>query len=121
MNKKSPLRYGSHAYNVARKKEVIKQEAQLNYRDKLKVYLSFTIKELEEMNHPIHAIVKKHFPEAQDSMTLDDIRFVKFFDKLLREGSIKMMELSFKLDGSMSELTNEPDYDEIDEATKGVK
>ena len=30
-------------------------------------------------------------------------------------------ELSYKLDGSMSDLTNEPDFDEIDIATEGIK
>ena len=37
---------------------------------------------------------------------------------MFREGSIKTLELSYKLDGSMSDLTNDPDFDEIDSATE---
>lgn len=36
-------------------------------------------------------------------------------------GSSKAIELSYKLDGSMSDLAVEPDYDAINDATKGVK
>ena len=29
------------------------------------------------------------------------------------ESSMKALELTYRLDGSMSDLTNEPDYDEV--------
>lgn len=115
------MRVGSHKWLVERKKETLRQEAALSYRDKLKVYLTFTLEELKEMKHPLYDIVKKTFPNLPETATLDDARFVKFFDKLFRESSTKVMEMSFKLDGSMSDLTNDPDYAEVEEAMKGVK
>lgn len=121
MSKKKPVRYGSHQYNLERKKEVIKAEARLNHRDKLKIYLSYTIGELKEMNHPLYDIIHKAFPTLHENATIDDARLTKLFDKMFREGSIKTLELSYKLDGSMSDLTNDPDFDEIDSATEGIK
>lgn len=121
MSNKKPVRYGSHSYYVERKKEVIKQEARLSHRDKLKIYLSYTLEELKEMNHPLYDIVHKAFPELHEKATIDDARLTKLFDKMFREGSIKTLELSYKLDGSMSDLVNDPDFDEIDEATEGIK
>lgn len=121
MSKKKPVRYGSHQYNLERKKEVIKAEAMLNHRDKLKIYLSYTIGELKEMNHPLYDIIHKAFPTLHENSTIDDARITKLFDKMFREGSIKTLELSYKLDGSMSDLTNDPDFDEIDSATEGIK
>ena len=118
---KKPIRYGSHEYMIARNKEVIKNEAMLNHKDRLRVYLSFNVSELKEMNHPLYAVIKKAFPDIQDDATLDDVRITKLFENMIALGSSKAIELSYKLDGSMSDLAVEPDYDAISEATEGVK
>lgn len=115
------MRYGSHKYMVAKKKEMLKAEAALSYRERLRILLTFSMEELKEMKHPIYDIVMKHFPNLPEQATLDDARFIKFFDKMFRESSTKVLEMSFKLDGSMSDLVNDPNYHEIEEATKGVK
>ena len=121
MSKKAPMRFGSYEYQVARKKEQVKQNAMLNYKDRLKVYLSFTIGELESANHPLAKIVLKHYPEISKFATLDDVRVIKMFDNMLTLSSSKALELSYKLDGSMSDLTNEPDYEIIEAETEGIK
>lgn len=120
-NKPNSYRMGSHEYMVERRKEVIKQEAQMSYRDHLKVYLSFSLKELKQMKSPIYDIVKNAFPSMDENTTLYDARVTKLFDKIFRESSMKALELTFKLDGSMSDLTNEPNYDEVTENTGGIK
>jgi len=121
MSKKKSMRYGSHQYYVEKKKALIKEEAKLSYRDKVKVYLSFTLEELEAMDHPLYEIIKKEYPKFPKNATLDEARMTKMFEKIIKEGSNKTLELSYKLDGSMSDLTNEPDFDEIDIATEGIK
>ena len=52
MAKKKPARFGTHEYMKMKKQEVIKQEAEMNYKDQLKIYLSFNVKELKEMGSP---------------------------------------------------------------------
>jgi aminoglycoside phosphotransferase family enzyme len=121
MSKKKSIRYGSFDYMLEKKREIIKQEAQLNYKDKLKVYLNFDIKELKEMNHPIYNIIKRSYPDIDETLKLDDVRITKLFDNMISLGSTKALELSYKLDGSMSDLTPEPDYDLISEETEGIK
>lgn len=118
---KKQIRYGSHEYMMERNREVIRTEAQLNHKDRLRVYLSFKVDELKEMKHPLYGIIKKAFPEIQDDATLDDVRITKLFENMISLGSSKAIELSYKLDGSMSDLAVEPDYDAINDATKGVK
>ena len=115
------VRYGSHEYMVKRQTEVLKQEARLSYKNKLKVYLSFSVKELKEMKHPLYDIVIKAFPTIDENATLDDARITRLLDSALRLGSIKAIEMTYKLDGSMSDLAAEPNYDLIEEETEGVK
>lgn len=121
MAKKKPARFGTHEYMKMKKQEVIKQEAEMNYKDQLKIYLSFNVKELKEMGSPLYDLVIKKFPNADEDFTLNEARFYKLFEKVISESSMKALELTFKLDGSMSDLTSEPDYDSIAEATKEVK
>ena len=119
--KKRPIRFGSHEYMVARKREIAKQEARLNYKDMLKIYLSFSLAELKEIDHPLYEIIKRTFPNLDENATVADARTLKLLDKAIREGSQKSIELTYKLDGSMSDLTVEPNFDELDEVLKGVK
>lgn len=119
--KPKSARYGTAEYLKMKKQEVIKQEALMNYKEQLKVYLSFNLKELKEMGSPLYDIVVKKFPNVDEDFTLNEARFVKLFEKVIMESSMKALELTFKLDGSMSDLTSEPDYESITEATKGVK
>ena len=118
---KEKIRYGTHEWLQLRRKEIIKQEAQFNYKDRLKVYLSFSIQELEEMGHPLYKVIKKAFPTIDKSLTLDDARLTKLFESAISLGSIKALELTYKLDGSMSDLSNEPDYETISDETEGIK
>lgn len=118
---KKLIRFGSHEYMLERKREVIKAEAKMNYKDRLKVYLSFNVKELKEMKSPLYDIIISKFPDIDENATLDDMRIVKLFDNMISLGSSKAIELSYKLDGSMSDLSNEPDYELIEEETEGIK
>lgn len=115
------MKYMSHEYLRERYKAQLKENAELKYKDKVKVFLGFRVKELKEMGHPLYKIVKKAFPDLNEEATLDEARITKLFEKVFYESSMKALELTFRLDGSMSDLESEPDYDEIDNATEGVK
>lgn len=118
---KPKIRYGTHEWLKERKSQVIKQEAMLNYKDKVKIYLSMTIKELKENNHPIYKTINRVYPDIDENLTLDDARLTKLFDSAIGLGSIKALEMLYKLDGSMSDLSSEPDYDHIAKETEGIE
>lgn len=115
------MRFGSAEWYSEKYKRIIKETAKLKYRDKLKVYLSLSLGELRENGSPLYDIVKKEFPEMTDDMSLDEARMTKLFKKVFMESSMKALELTYRLDGSLSDITNEPDFDELEEALKEVK
>ena len=85
MSKKKSMRYGSHQYYVEKKKALIKQEAELSYRDKVKVYLSFTLEELEAMDHPLFEIIKKEMYDSEEEEYFE-YDMEEYFEKGLDEG-----------------------------------
>lgn len=115
------MKYGSNEWYRKRYQDVVKEEARLSYRDKVKTYLSFSLEELEKAGHPLYEIINRAYPGLDKKATLDEARILKLFDKVFSESSMKALEMLYKLDGSMNNLENEPDYDEIEEATVGIK
>lgn len=118
---KQSKRYGSHEFMKARQQEVLRLESEISYKNKVKIYLSFDLGELKTINQELYELVKKAYPMLDDTATLDDVRITRLFDSAIRQGSIKAIELLYKLDGSMSDLTSEVDYAAIAEETEGIK
>lgn len=115
------MRVGSYEWYIQKYKDTRREEAQLRYRDKLKVFLGLNLQELKEAGHPIYDIVKKAFPNLDEMATLDEARIVKLFDKIFNESSLKALELTYRLDGSMSDLENDPDYERVERETVDIK
>lgn len=115
------MKYGSSEYYRERYRDVVKEEAKLKYRDKVKVFLSFSLKELKAAKHPLYDVIMKKFPTMDEDATLDEVRIFKLFEKVFNEGSMKALEMTYRLDGSMNDLVNEPDYEELDEALEDIK
>mgnify|MGYP003558508269 FL=1 len=53
-------------------------------------------------------------------MMIKEIRMNELLRKGLVEGSMKALELSFKLDGSLSDITIDVNFEEIEEETEGI-
>lgn len=115
------MRFGSHEWYVRKYKEQQKLEAELKYRDKLKVFLGLNLGELKEADHPLYEIIKKEFPTMNDKMSLDEARMTKLLKKVFMESSMKALELTYKLDGSLTDITNDPDYDLVERETSDIK
>jgi hypothetical protein len=121
MSKNKKVLLGSHDYMVMKHRELVEKEATLTYKDKLRAYLSFSLAELEEMNHPLFDIIDKKFPDLPKHYTLDDVRMTKLFQNIIELGSTKGIELTYKMDGSMSDTERPIDYDAINKETEGIK
>ena len=122
MSKKNkPMRIGSHEYVSERYKEVMVQEATLSYRNKLRAYLSFSLKELKELNHQLYDIVSKKFPDMPEEYTLDDLRITSLMNNMITLGSMKAVELSYKIDGTMSDTEMPIDHNAIEEEIGGIE
>jgi len=112
------LKYGNYDYYTKKKKTVLKQEAMLSYKEKIRVWLSLPLSELK--NTPLYNAIKNNY-DVPDEATLDEVRIIKMFDKALVEGNTKILEMLYKLDGSMSDLTVSIDYGDFDETTEDVR
>lgn len=115
------MKYGSNEWYRKKYQDEVKATANIKYRDKVKVFLGLSLEELEKAGHPLYEIIVKQYPNLDKKATLDEARILKLFDKVFSESSMKALEMLYKLDGSMSDLENEPDYDEVEEATEGIK
>lgn len=115
------MKFGSHEWYRQKYKEQQRIEAELRYRDKLKVFLGIRLEELKEAKHPLYAIIKKEFPDLDDMMTIDEARITKLLKKVFTESSMKALELTYKLDGSLTDIVNEPNYDLVERETKDIK
>lgn len=114
------MKFGDELWYKKKHEELIKAEARIKYKDRLKVFLSLSIDDIPKSS-PLGETLRKVFPNADPNTTLDELRVMKLFDKIFVESSMKAMELSYKLDGSMNDLVEDPDFDEIDVATEGIK
>lgn len=113
------MKFGDELWYKKKYEEIAKAEARLKYKDKLRVFLSFSVKDIK--GTPLEQTIRKVFPEVDENATLDELRIMKLFDKVFVESSMKAMELTYKLDGSMNDLAEDPDFDEVDIATEGIK
>lgn len=115
------MRYGSVEWYRQKNKERLRKEAELSYRDKLKVHLNIPLIELKETNPTLYEMVMKKYPLIDERATLDEARMIKLFEKVFVESSMKAIEMLYRLDGSMSDLTNDPNYEEVERATEDIK
>lgn len=115
------MKKGSMEWYKAKHRETLRMEAELSYRDKIKVYLNLPLHELKEANPVLYQVVKEKYRTLDDNATLDEARMIKLFEKVFVESSMKALEMLYKLDGSMSDLTNDPDWEEVEAATEGIK
>lgn len=115
------MKFGKEAkqFYIDRQKEIIKEEAILSYKDKLKAWLSMSIEELKET--PLYNILISKYPDISKDATLAELRIIKLFEKVFVESSQKALELSFKLDGSMDDLRVKISYDDLNEAIKEIE
>lgn len=94
-----------------RQKEILKEEAMLRYKDKLKVWLSLSVGELK--NTPLYKMIKGQYPDLDENATLDEVRIIKLFDKAFVESSFKALEMTWKLDGSMNDVSVKVNFDDL--------
>jgi hypothetical protein len=113
------MRIGDEMWYKERLNAILKHEAKLSYKDKLKVFLSLTVEELA--GTPLEETIRRAFPNVNEKTTLDELRLFKLWDKVLVESSMKAMELTYKLDGSMHDLAPDTDFEEIEIATEGIE
>lgn len=113
------MKYGDHNYYLDKYKKVAQEQSKLRFKDKLKVWLSLPLIEMKDTS--LYKIIKAAYPELSDEATLDEARMTKLFDKIFRESSQKALELSYKLDGSLADMSIDINFDDVDEATEGVK
>lgn len=113
------MKYGDHNYYLDKYKKVAQEQSKLKFKDKLKVWLSLPLVEMKDTS--LYKIIKSAYPELADEATLDEARMTKLFDKIFRESSQKALELSYKLDGSLADMSIDINFDDVDDATEGVK
>ena len=113
------MRYGDQKYYEEKFKKMVDEEKKIKYRDKIRVWLSLTLEDIKET--PLGKKIKVLYPEIDEKVTLDELRIMKLFDKVFNESSMKAMELLYKLDGSMKDISVEINFDEIDDNLDGVK
>ena len=115
------MRKGSYEWYLEKYKQQIKETARMNYRDKLKVMLSLDLGTVKEINSTLYGIIKNEFPNLDDKDTLDTARMTKLMKKVFMESSMKALELTYKLDGSLSDLSVEPDYETLERELEDIK
>ena len=113
------MKFYEREYLLAKMKADAEYSKELNYKDELKVFLSLSIAEVKGTK--LHKEILRIYPDIDPSITLRQLRTMKMLEKMFVESSQKAMELSYKLDGSMSDLSVSIDFNEIDEGTEGIK
>ena len=113
------MKFYEREYLLAKMKADAEYSKELNYKDELKVFLSLSIDEVKGTK--LHKEILRIYPDIDPSITLRQLRTMKMLEKMFVESSQKAMELSYKLDGSMSDLSVSIDFNEIDEGTEGIK
>lgn len=71
----------------------------------------------------LYSEIKEAFNgEIEDNVILDEVRVMTLFRQLIKGGTagMKAMELTYRLDGSLTNIESDVDYDEIKEGTEGV-
>lgn len=115
------MKFYSYKYQKERAKEALKQQALLNGKDILRIYLSYTLDELKLMKNPLYDKLIKAYPNLPNNMTIMEMRTMELLDKVFIQKSIKAIELTYKLDGSFDDTSTPPDFDTQEELTEGIK
>lgn len=105
-----------YAEQLLKEKEFTKT---VNYKDQLRVLLSLPIKELK--GTPLYNKIKSIYKDIDENITVAELRTMKLLEKVFIESSQKSLDLTYKLDGSMADLTVELDFADIDDAIGGIK
>lgn len=114
------VRIGSQEWYRKRYKDLVKEEAKLSNREKFKVSLSLTLKDLKVMKHPLYDVIKQKYPKLADETRISDARDFKLLEKVFTESSMKALEMTYKLDGSLTDIKNEVDYETVEKMTEDV-
>lgn len=114
------MRVGSQEWYRNRYKDLVREEAKLSNREKFKVSLSLTLKDLKVMKHPLYDVIKQKYPKLSDETRISDARDFKLLEKVFTESSMKALEMTYKLDGSLTDIKNEVDYETIEQMTEDV-
>lgn len=105
--------------------KIYKLEAQnlskISYNNRLKATLSLTMKDIKG-THLFGAIQEAFEGQADDNMTLDEIRIHTLLKNMLKGGTagIKAIELTYRIDGTLNNVEAEVDIEEIEESTEGI-
>ncbi len=108
----------SREWYIEKNKEVVKEAAMLDYRDKIRVWLSLPIDELKST--PLYQMITDKYPGIEH-LTLDEARIIKLFEKIFKENSQRALEFSYKLDGSMDETKIRVSHEDLYAAVEDIK
>lgn len=67
--------------------------------------------------------IKEQFGEkVSDDLLLDEVRVMSLHRQVLRGGTagIKAIELTYRLDGTLNNIENEVDLEDVEKATEGI-
>lgn len=104
---------------IARNKQIAEHEAELNYREKIKVWLSLTKGELS--NTPLFKMISDQYPDLPDGVELEEVIIIKLFEKILKQDSQRALEHLHKLTGAMDDQSIRVSFTNLYEATKGIE
>lgn len=114
-------RLGDKDFYIRQKKLLQEQEKDYTYKDELRVWLNQPLSFFKENHHDLYLMIKKKFKNADDNMTLNEVRMTKLFENAFLLNSNKAIELTYKLDGSMNELAKEVDLSDVIENIGGIE
>lgn len=102
-------------------KEEAQRLAKISYNNRLKVWLGRSLKDISGTF--LYGRIKEAFNgEISDDTTLDEVRIQTLIANMLKGGTagIRAIELTYRIDGSLSSVEQDVDLDEIEEKTEGI-